>query len=282
MKITDILPELYNLSYFKYVYGERKYSRLSLEKTQYSYRFITVGEGRLTVSCAGRTVQMCAGDILYLLPGESYRINPSKSDFSLYSAYFDFRERMVDKAQKGQCIFMNNYDRSLCSERIAFEDAEALNQSGFFKGADRHRRLDELKHCDKGGALFPFFARACILSTVADILAADQKSKKKNSASGIVEYIRSNPEADLSVDALSAMFSYHKNHISRLIKKECGKTLVDLVREAKIDYAKSLIEVGEYSLGKISEMLGFYDYSHFYKTFSAVAGMTVTEYKRKS
>ena len=154
MKITDILPELYNLSYFKYVHGERKYSRLSLEKTQYSYRFITVGEGRLTVSCAGRTEEMCAGDILYLLPGESYRINPSKSDFSLYSAYFDFRESMGDKAQKGQCIFMNNYDRSLCSERIAFEDAEALNQSGFFKGADRHRRLDELKHCDKGGALF--------------------------------------------------------------------------------------------------------------------------------
>lgn len=281
MKTTDILPELYNLSYFKYVHGERKYSRLSLEKTQYSYRFIAVGDGRLTVSCAGKTEEMVAGDVLYLLPGDSYRIIPNKCDFSLYSVYFDLIKSEGDNAQKGQCIFMNNYDRALCSERIVFEDAAALNQSGFFKGADRHQRIAGLKAYGKNDTLFPFFARACILSTVADILAAYPKSKKKNSASGIVEYIKSNPEADLSIDALSTLFSYHKNHISRLIKKECGKTLVDLVREVKIDYAKSLIKDGEYSLGEISEMLGFYDYSHFYKAFSALEGMTVTEYRGK-
>ena len=133
---------------------------------------------------------------------------------------------------------------------------------------------------DSRSERFPFYGRALIFSVIADLLSAHEKSQRSNTPSEkILEYIRLNPEADLTVEALSNLFSYHKNHINRLIKGACGKTLVEYVRDVKIDYAKTLLSSGEYSLDELPSLLGYYDYSHFYKVFKASTGMTPSEYK---
>ena len=117
---------------------------------------------------------------------------------------------------------------------------------------------------------------------IADMVSSAQGNKATNTAQRILEYIRCNPENDLSGNALSALFSYHKNHINKLIKHETGKSLSEYIRYSKIEHAKMLILEEGCSLSEISTRLGYFDYSHFYKAFHKETGIIPTEYLKLS
>ena len=106
--------------------------------------------------------------------------------------------------------------------------------------------------------------------------------KKNTITDKIVEYIRLNYDKDISAQSISLEFSYHPNYINKLIKQKTGKNLSSFIRHTKISYALGLLYENDISLSEISAMLGYYDYSHFYKAFVAETGFTPTEYKRKN
>lgn len=280
MKIQSICPTLLNLFYFKYTAGEHKYSKISFDKSQYVYRIILIDKGTLDVCVGGKTERLKAGDALYLLPGEIYRLLPCGEDFSLYNLFFYFLdEPPVREGRHTNCVFMNCYDAKLCLPQIEIEDAEVLNKSGVIKNVSSAEALRLLLSKDRSDTLYCFYTRATLLSVIADILSAAQVEKRKSSkAEQILEYIRSNPEKDLSGDALSSLFSYHKNHINKLIKQETGKSLSEYTRYVKIEYAKILLSEELYSTTEVAMRLGYYDYSHFYKAFLLETGARPTEY----
>ena len=278
MKLNNISPSLYNFSYFKYVDAENKYPKISFEKSQYVYRIISVAEGSFDVLINGKKERLEAGDAVYLLPGEVYRILPRGEDFSIYNLFFDFFdiENINDNRLK-YCAFMEGFNFGLCLSKIDFEDAPILNNSGIFKKLFENDFKLHL-YTNRGDAISKLYQRSTLISIIADILSKGQDKKVKSTVRKILEYIISNPEEDLSGDKLSALFSYHKNHINKLIRSETGKSLNEYVRSVKIEYAKKLLLEEGYSLSEVSMKLGFYDYSHFYKAFRKETGTIPTEY----
>ena len=89
MKIQDISPVLHNLVYFQYESGERSYPKITSYKSQYAYHVLLISKGRLDVFVGDRLEHVKAGDAVYLLPGEVYRLAPCNEDFSLYNLFFD-------------------------------------------------------------------------------------------------------------------------------------------------------------------------------------------------
>ena len=280
MKIQKIHPLLYHISYFKYLDGDYKYPKISFDKSQYVYRILLVDKGTLDVCVGGKTERIKAGDALYLLPGETYRLLPCGKDFSLYNLFFDFLDdRPIKGKNRNTCVFMKYYDAQLCLPRIEFEEAAILNKSGIIKNMSCEKTLKSLLYLSPTDELYGFYGISALFSVLNDILASEQKSEKKSRAvEAILEYIKSNPENDLSGDALSRSFSYHKNHINKLIKQETGRTLGEYVRYVKIEYAKTLLSEELYSTSEVATRLGYYDYSHFYKAFLMETGTRPTEY----
>lgn len=280
MKIQSIHPVLYRLSYFKYAEADRSRPKISFEKSQYVYRILLVEQGALDVCIGGKTERIQAGDALYLLPGEIYRLLPVGEAFSLYNLFFDFLEdRPIKESNRNACIFMKHYDAQLCLPRIEFEEAAVLNESGIIKNASLEKVLKALLYRDPTDPLYGFYGKAALFSVVSELLSLEQKkAKKRSTAERILEYIKTNPEKDLSGDALSKIFSYHKNHINKLIKQETGRSLGEYVRSVKIEYAKTLLSEELYSTSEIAAKLGYYDYSHFYKAFLAETATRPNEY----
>ena len=280
MKLQSIQPLLFRLSYFKYVADDPKCPKISFDKTQYVYRILLIDKGALDVCMGGRTERLKAGDALYLLPGEIYRLFPCKEDFALYNLFFDFLDdRPIQANNHTACVFMNYYDARLCLPRIAFENAAILNQSGIFKNVSCENALRSLLYQDPADALYCFYGRAALFSVISDLLDSKEGARKKRSTvAPILEYIKTNPEKDLSGDALSKLFSYHKNHINKLIKQETGRSLSEYIRSVKIEYAKTLLSEELYSTAEVAMRLGYYDYSHFYKAFLLETGARPTEY----
>lgn len=282
MKLQDLCPKLYNLYNFHYSHRERKYGRLSFEKTQYSYRLLCVDKGYLDVCFDGKTERLRAGDVLFLAPGTVYRLLPCDVDFSLANLFFNFVEKACDDwGNRGGCVFLSDYRADLCLPRVTFEDAYCFNYSRVFKNVVCGKEFEELFSVCGEDAPSAFYVRAKLLSIFAELtFSAERESKKNSVADEILLYIRRNPSGNLSPDELSKKFSYHKNHINRLIKGATGKSVSEYVRHVKIEYAKTLLSEGG-TPNELSVELGYYDYSHFYKAFVAETGVSPTKYARK-
>lgn len=276
--IADIAPVLYGLHY---IHRSRSYLRLDAEKSHYVYRFLCLCDGEIDASIGGRRVSLRAGELLYLLPGESYRLFPHDRDFLLYNIFFDFFPCEMAEARGDRsacCVFLPGYERRFCSPRVSFTDAPIFNQSRVF-GVDCRDIFEPLLAADRADPLYRFCAAAALTFAVTRILQSERRrAHQASGADPILSYIRLNPEGDLSPAALSARFSYHKNYINHLVRSATGIPLGAYVRRIRMNYAKTLLLESGMPPAQVAAMLGYYDYSHFYKAFSAENGMSPTAY----
>ena len=280
MRMIEATPVLYHLYRYHYRVGEQEHGRISYEKTQYVYRVLYLAFGSLSVRYQEREEPLRPGDALYLVPGEYYRLMPQGEDFSLYAISFDYTAgRMSPGGRTHACVFRSEYDAALCSSRVSFEDAPTLNTSGVFRGLFCERQLEAMLGAERTGALYGFLGRATLLSVIAGMLSAWGRGEGGGTVTKeILAYLHKNPTGDLSGDALSQRFSYHKNHINKLVRQATGKSLGAYVRAVKIDYAKALLTEGTHTPAELAGILGYYDYSHFYKAFVAETGCSPLGY----
>lgn len=79
----------------------------------------------------------------------------------------------------------------------------------------------------------------------------------------------------------SAAEHVHMNHIyiSRLFKKEMGKTFLDILTSIRMKKACALLAKDEYRIYEIAEMVGINDSGYFSQVFKKCFDMTPTEYR---
>ena len=96
----------------------------------------------------------------------------------------------------------------------------------------------------------------------------------------IVEYIRSNPGADLSVKALCRRFFISKNALYKAFDKEYGCTVKAFTEKTRISAAAELLLNSDIRFMQVAEQIGFCNYTGFCKTFKEQFGMTPSEYRK--
>ncbi len=283
MKLCEIEPIMRSLFYFTYCYGSGGYKKISFEKTQYMYRFLFVDKGALDVSVDGKVERLGAGDLLFLTPGDRYRLLPIDSDFSLYNLFFEIsNEKNVASGAPAVCIFMPEYKEELSSQAVTVTDLPILNAPCVFRGLDVRRTFERLHRMNKKSPFDDFYKTSLIRSVLADIAvsACDEKNTERNTTEKIIAYVYSNYDKDITASSISEHFSYHPNYVNKLVKTKTGKSISEFIRHVKIEHAVALLtEVGT-NPNKIFTILGYYDYSHFYKAFVREMGMSPSEYKK--
>ncbi len=283
MKIIEISPRMYEVDKFKYTLNDPRYKRIEAKKSQYLYRLFYVTKGNFKIHIENEAYNCGVGDVVYLIPGDVYNFELCDSGFSMYNTFFDlFPGRVEDNIDLLSCIFAGDYAEGRRLPLPNFEDAPLINKSGVFKNVDCFKQFETLVSVDRSNPLFALHTSSAILTIISAILSSAKQNKSKNaSVEDILSYIRLNPEKDLSTSRLSEEFSYHKNYLNHLIKKNTGKSLSEYVRSTKMEHAKTLIAEGGISLNQIAVMLGYYDYSHFYKAFISETGITPAEFLSK-
>ena len=66
-----------------------------------------------------------------------------------------------------------------------------------------------------------------------------------------------------------------------LFKEEKGLSLSEYIKKLRIDYGKYLLLNSDISLADCAIEAGFFDQSHFTKTFKQVERMTPSQFRRK-
>ncbi|MDT8715958.1 helix-turn-helix transcriptional regulator [Clostridium sp. 19966] len=97
----------------------------------------------------------------------------------------------------------------------------------------------------------------------------------------ILKYIHLNIENYISLKNMSEELNLSKPYISLVFKKHLGTTVMDYVTNLKVNRAKALLSNTALSIMEISQILGFYDSSHFSKVFKNITGMNPRGYRDK-
>lgn len=110
-----------------------------------------------------------------------------------------------------------------------------------------------------------------------------QEEEDEDSNPGRVQkiqgYILEHISEDLSVEQLAALVYISPNHLTRLFKKETGKTLIDYITGQRMFLAKELLEQNKLSVSMVSARVGYGNYSYFTKAFKKVYGKTPRDYR---
>ncbi|MCX7746274.1 MAG: response regulator [Clostridia bacterium] len=94
-------------------------------------------------------------------------------------------------------------------------------------------------------------------------------------------YMHANYKKDLNLKVVAEELYISTWYLSKLLKKETGKTFIDILNEIRIKEAIKLLNEPRYKIYKIAEEVGFTDVPYFYRLFKKLTGMTPIEYKNR-
>lgn len=96
------------------------------------------------------------------------------------------------------------------------------------------------------------------------------------------DYIELHVEDALTLDALAANSGYTKYYLSRLFKNETGVSINTYIKNARIEYAKTLLIGTTDSISEICSRLQFCNRTYFSSEFSKAVGVTPAQFRAQN
>lgn len=98
----------------------------------------------------------------------------------------------------------------------------------------------------------------------------------------ILEYFEDNYYKDIALSDIAERFYINRSHLSRVFKKETGKTFVEYVTSIRMKKACFYLENSDKSIQEISYLIGYGDSRYFSQLFNRHKGLTPTKYRSNS
>lgn len=94
-------------------------------------------------------------------------------------------------------------------------------------------------------------------------------------------YIREHYMEDIGRNEIAAKFFLAPEYLSKMYKKQTGKSLKEYISEYRIEQAKILLKKGEMMVSDVAEAVGFDNFTYFSTTFKKYTGMTPNQYRKE-
>lgn len=96
----------------------------------------------------------------------------------------------------------------------------------------------------------------------------------------VLDYLDENFSESISIDQLCSALFISRYYLMRIFKQETGKTIHEYLTEQRVKTAAGLIRNG-FPIFDIIEMVGYSDYSLFYRNFCKYMGVSPKEYQKQ-
>ena len=96
-----------------------------------------------------------------------------------------------------------------------------------------------------------------------------------------IEYMRKNLSSKITIEAIAKNFHVSIATLGRYFKAVVNKTPMQYLQTLRIDKAKDLLSLTDESIVNISLDCGFFDSSHFEKSFLKSVGISPGKYKNE-
>lgn len=109
-----------------------------------------------------------------------------------------------------------------------------------------------------------------------------QLRARRDALSRVVRYIRENINTRITLTDAAAAAHLSPNYLTHLLKKETGKTFVDLVTARRMERARQLLAETSRRIGEIAAQVGFEDEAYFTRRFKQYFKTTPRAFRNAS
>ncbi|HEY3377223.1 MAG TPA: helix-turn-helix domain-containing protein [Armatimonadota bacterium] len=224
-------------------------------------------EGKGTLSLADRTVAVRSGDC-FVVPMWEYALGEHDPTYPLTVLWTLFRYRGTTRRPDPSVLparfrrinnlpfFSQLFERAITAFNA---DAPLCHQAAPWMSAT----LAALEEEDR---------RPALQDNEQEIFAQIQQ---------ICQRLQTNPGQRACVTTLAEECSISAGHFTRVFRRYTGVTPRDYIIQTKIDAAKSLLYLSNYSITRIAEVLGYRDVFHFSRQFRDRTSHSPSHFRRR-
>ncbi len=228
-------------------------------------------------------IQCISGEGLFYYDHKEYTIQPGKGIF-IYPDVFH-KYWAVKKPWITHWIGFNGYSLHSLLHQIG------IHKTGVYTIKHSHLLEEKLVQCfnlstsndiytnvETSAFLFQF-----LVDIVKNTMRIDQASifNQHNKLQPVIDYIDSNYEKLLTIDALAELIEVTPQYLCQLFNKLLQKRPFEYIHQVRINKSKEFILQNPYlSIGKISRQVGFENASYFGALFKKMEGLTPGQFKK--
>lgn len=127
-----------------------------------------------------------------------------------------------------------------------------------------------------------FFRFLSYLDSQKNYITSDEEINQNKYVTEIKKYIHSTYPETIKISEISDKLSINRSHLYRIFKNEVGMGVEDYIINIRISHAKSLLKDTSLSVTAVSALVGYKNYTTFFKRFKETTGLTPIEYRQKT
>ena len=135
--------------------------------------------------------------------------------------------------------------------------------------------MDEFSHLSIEGLM---------LEMVAEISRSSRQvrdCKPTERTEMVKEIIQAHFHEPLTLATIAAQVDMHPVYLAQAFRRACGCTVGEYVRRLRIEFACRELSNLDNSISKIAVAAGFFDQSHFTRTFRRILGVTPAQFRKE-
>ena len=244
----------------------------------YYSEIIYMEKGSITVECNDEKLILNEGELCYFYPLQLHGITKAKDDDVTYAVIkFDIHTLNIPSAyltkmfdyflrrtkEEDLCLVLNREESSskMLPQMIDLIVEEYRNKNEFYM-------LNIQANIQN---LLIFMAR----NLKKDIRVFQKKQTESDfSFFHILEYIDMHSGESLEIQELARMCHLSYSNFARLFRKKYGRSCKEYINYIRLNKAQYLLLNSEYDLNYIATETGFFDCSHFIRTYKKWKGIT--------
>lgn len=235
--------------------------------------------------------------ILLVNEGSTVLCSPERDPLSLREGHIccipSSISHLLEDRQPASLLILclsNEFTGFLPAFRPVWEEALSLSLKPIKPSGLIEHRLDALWRRGIGVQEAPLQEQPLLhqllaMEIVATIVRASKYPKKDDPRQRIRQFLEQ-LETDFheawNVDRAAAMVQLPRRRFSDYFREITGQSFVEKLTSIRLEKARKLMRIREYSIAGASFSAGFNDLSHFYRTFRKQMGITPGEWLRQS
>ncbi len=244
--------------------------------------YLKKGCGRISVDL--RDYDLCAPAIVMILPGQLHAIRQSGTDTMEYENIIFHPDMLITRQAD---VSMSDFLLPLLQGQLVIPAAYTSDSPHFAEVAAPIDACDEIgKTRPLGyelyikGKLFEFFY--ILDSRCRDLTAAPRNSQYLAPLKPVLKLVEEHYAEKLTIEQAADAAGFSSSHFMRYFKDVMHCTFISYLNDYRLDIAASRLAASDASILEIAESSGFFNLSHFNRTFLKKYGVTPREYKKKA
>lgn len=241
--------------------------------------YILAGSGIQSID--GTEYQVCHGSLLFIDYGQTHSLAPLRSmtyvNILLEPEFFS--RELVNVESIIDIFCYNIFSEFSKSEHSALQCVSF--QKTELEEADQLIKI-MLREFDQKKAGYLSVLRACTQTLFSWLLRKINSGSEKThfcSVQDVTEYINEHFTEKIELGDIAARGFYNPDYLSRLLKRHCGKSFSQYVKEKRIAQAVCLMRDSSLSISEIMLQSGYTDSKMFYRHFREIYGEAPGSYR---